>query len=171
MRATTIIALIAVLTLAGCGTNESTGLDEVTLLPDLQVVDWDEDTQLVFGEAGTVEMTVANRGGTDARPFTARVVITWTVDLTTRQAVGTIDFPLGMISGGAETVKVPVQMPVSSDDITGGFFTSIYLQVDHREEIRESDETNNVLSAQIFLIVPSDDGNDGGGFDGAISVN
>jgi len=68
------LTAMAALLAAGCGSNASTGLDEIELKPDLEPVDVDEQIPLspVLDASVTFKVSISNAGGVGSRQTSVR---------------------------------------------------------------------------------------------------
>jgi hypothetical protein len=153
-RLSLLIAALAVLALAGCGSNDSTGLSNILLEADLVCEGVDPDTELLMGTKNIVPVTVSNRGGVDARRFSVSVSVSWIL------VIGNKEFPRtdvgratveGLGAGSAVVVEVEFEMQDPGSDAAGSFQGTAVVDVDYRDEVSEGDEGNNICLEPILV--------------------
>ncbi|MDA3959247.1 MAG: hypothetical protein PF961_00530 [Planctomycetota bacterium] len=181
MQRMLIIALagLAALAATGCGTNSSTGLDKITLDPDLIPEKIEEASdQYVLGGAAKFNVTIANRGGASSRAFKVRAygVYYFSQPLicgATSIPVAVTETVDGLLSNDAIGLEMTLSLPPNYTPPSTGYTGcdvdpeydgswEIQVDVDFNDDVRESDETNNTLS---YGFVATASASGGGGTD------
>lgn len=151
-----LTASLAMLALAGCGSNDSTGLTGVLLEADLEAVGAESDLYLKMGNTYTIPVTVSNIGGKDVRRFKIRVQVSWMhedwlgLEQIPRTAVGVATVP-GLGAGRAEVFNVPVTLPASNTFSGGSSAGTLTATVDSGDDITEANEGNNVAVENVLV--------------------
>jgi len=126
--------MLVLAALVGCGTNSDGGLSEIPLEVDLEVEDQDVPGSVVESQSWTLQVTVANTGGIDARAFEVEVEV--------RSGGALLSTGSTLVETGLSAGDVLVVSVNMSGIGSIGLFTGT-IEADADQTIQEADENNN----------------------------
>jgi hypothetical protein len=144
-----VIALFACITV-GCGQNSELDLNDITLAPDLELLNWDFEPLLAGGQGSDLIIEMRNRGAIDARKFRVDAqalevaytsvnneghVWSWTAPRDQWTWAGRQDVQF-LAALQFNTVRLPIQPTRSGRAL-------LEITLDSREEIADPDRTDN----------------------------